>query len=150
MSQSDAGYERLSQQMRNLELQAEQQIALYKEQQERLAQRDQEPAPHSDNSEDEESADQTAAANEVKKQIRLLEDTQVSHGVVFAQVRAARARQELGKVTSDKDSMAFSGMPASLVGKIDQKVGDVSATNGSKSFGGMYEGDMNMFFSRAR
>ena len=149
MSKSDAGYERLSQQMQNLELQAEQQITLYKEQQGRLAQRDQEPAPHSD-SEDEESADQIAAANEVKKQIRLLEDTQVSHGVVFAQVRAARTHQELGKVTSDKDSMAVSGMPASLVGKIDQKVGDVSATNGSKSFGGMFEGDMNMFFSRAK
>ena len=149
MSKSDAGYERLSQQMQNLELQAEQQITLYKEQQGRLAQRDQEPAPHSD-SEDEESADQIAAANEVKKQIRLLEDTQVSHGVVFAQVRAARTRQELGKVTSDKDSMAFSGMRASLVGKIDQKIGDVSATNGSKSFGGMYEGDMNMFLSRAQ
>ena len=149
MSKSDAGYERLSQQMQNLELQAEQQITLYKEQQERLAQRDQEPAPHS-NSEDEESADQIAVANEVKKQIRLLEDTQVSHGVVFAQVRAARTRQELGKVTSDKDSMAFSGMRASLVGKIDQKIGDVSATNGSKSFGGMFEGDMNMFFSRAK
>ena len=149
MSKSDAGYERLSQQMQNLELQAEQQITLYKEQQGRLAQRDQESAPHSD-SEDEESADQIAAANEVKKQIRLLEDTQVSHGVVFAQVRAARTHQELGKVTSDKDSMAFSGMPASLVGKIDQKVGDVSATNGSKSFGGMFEGDMNMFFSRAK
>jgi hypothetical protein len=52
-------------------------------------------------------------------------------------------------VTSDQNSMAFSGMPASLVGKIDQKVGDVSATNGAKSFGGVFEGDVNMSFSRA-
>jgi hypothetical protein len=36
MSQSDAGYERLSQQMKSLELQATQQVTLFKKQQEQL------------------------------------------------------------------------------------------------------------------
>jgi tRNA U34 5-carboxymethylaminomethyl modifying enzyme MnmG/GidA len=91
MSRSDTGYERLSQQMQSLELQARQQVALFKKQQEQLEQRKQELALHSD-SEDEDSAQQYAAANEVKEQFRLLDEAQVSHGVTFAQLRAARTK----------------------------------------------------------
>jgi hypothetical protein len=110
MSQSEAGYERLNQQMQSLELQASEQITLFKRQQERLEQRQQELALHSD-SEDEESAEQNAAANEVKEQARLLDDSQVSLAVAFAQLRAARTNQEIGNVLTDKRSFALVGIP---------------------------------------
>jgi uncharacterized protein YfeS len=118
MSQSDAGYERLSQQMQSLELQASEQITLFKKQQQRLEQRTQELALHSD-SDDEESAEQIAAANEMKEQARLLDDSQVSLAVAFAQLKAARTNQEIGNVVTDKQSFALVGIPESVVGKIN-------------------------------
>jgi tRNA U34 5-carboxymethylaminomethyl modifying enzyme MnmG/GidA len=149
MSRSDTGYERLSQQMQSLELQARQQVALFKKQQEQLEQRKQELALHSD-SEDEDSAQQYAAANEVKEQFRLLDEAQVSHGVTFAQLRAARTHQVIGNVTTDHKSLALVGMPERLVGKIDQRIGNVSTTDKSSAMVGAYDEtvDMRDFFKR--
>jgi hypothetical protein len=143
MSQSDAGYERLSQQMQSLELQAIQQVTLFKKEQERLEQREQELALHSD-SEDEEIAEQIAAASEVKEQRRLLDEALVSHGVTLAQLRAARTHQEIGNVTIDHRSLGLVGMPERLVGKIDQRVGNVSITNESSGMVGAFDKDVDL------
>jgi multidrug efflux pump subunit AcrA (membrane-fusion protein) len=128
MSQSDAGYELLSRQMQNLELQATEQISLFKRQQERLEQRQQELALNSD-SDDEESAEQNAAANEVREQARILDDSQVSLAIAFAQLKAARTNQEIGNVLTDKKSFALVGILESVVGRIDQRIGNVSTTD---------------------
>jgi hypothetical protein len=154
MSQSDAGYERLSQQMQSLELQASEQITLFKRQQQRLEQRQeqrqQELALHSD-SDDEESAEQFAAANEVKEQVRLLDDSQVSLAVAFAQLKAARTNQKIGNVITDKKSFALVGIPESVVGKINQRIGNVSTTDGASAAVGVFDKDVDMrtFFRRA-
>lgn len=150
MSQSDAGYERLSQQMQSLELQATQQVTLFKKLQEQLALREQELALHSD-SEDEESPDRVAAANEVKEQSRLLDEAQVSHGVTFAHLRAARTHQVIGNVTTDHESLALVGMPERLVGKIDQRIGNVYTAHKSSAMVGAHPEsvDMRYFFKRA-
>ena len=149
MSQSDAGYERLSQQMHDLELQVGQQIALVRKQQKHLK-REQELALQSD-SDDEESAEQIAAANEVKRQYRLLDQSQVSLGVAFAQLKAARTHQEIGNVITDNKSLALVGIPERLVGKIDQRIGNVSTTNESSAAVGAFDEsvDMRDFFKRA-
>ena len=143
MGQSDAGYEKLSQQMHNLELQAREQIILFRKQQERLEQRERELALNSD-SEDNESAEQVAASNEVKQQFRLLDESQISLGVVFAQVRAARTHQVIGNVTTDRESFALVGIPERLVGKIDQQIGDVSTTDKSAAVVGVFDSSVDM------
>lgn len=150
MSQSDAGYERLSQQMQSLELQASEKITLFKKQQEQLEQRTQEQALHSD-SDDEESAEQIAAANEVKEQARLLDESQVSLAVAFAQLKAARTNQEIGNVITDKQSFALVGIPESVVGKINQRIGNVYTTYGASAAVGVFDKDVDMrgFFRRA-
>jgi hypothetical protein len=150
MSQSDAGYERLSQQMRSLELQATQQVTLFKKRQEQLTQREQELALHSD-SEDEESPDRVAAANEVKEQSRLLDEAQVSHGVTFAHLRAARTHQVIGNVTTVHESLALVGIPERLVGRIDQRIGNVYTAHKSSAMVGVHPEsvDMRDFFKRA-
>jgi hypothetical protein len=143
MGQSDAGYEKLSQQMHNLELQAREQIILFRKQQERLEQRERELALNSD-SENDESAEQVAASNEVKQQFRLLDESQISLGVVFAQVRAARTHQVIGNVTTDRESFALVGIPERLVGKIDQQIGDVSTTDKSAVVVGVFDSNVDM------
>lgn len=143
MGQSDAGYEKLSQQMHNLELQAREQIILFRKQQERLEQRERELALNSD-SENDESAEQVAASNEVKQQFRLLDESQISLGVVFAQVRAARTHQVIGNVTTDRESFALVGIPERLVGKIDQQIGDVSTTDKSAAVVGVFDSSVDM------
>jgi hypothetical protein len=150
MNQSDAGYERLSQQMQSLELQASEQITLFKKQQERLEQRQQGLALHSD-SDEEESAEQNAASNEVREQVRLLDDSQVSLAVTFAQLRAARTNQEIGNVLTDKRSFALVGIPESVVGKINQRIGNVSTTDEASAAVGVFDKDVDMrdFFKRA-
>jgi uncharacterized protein YfeS len=150
MSQSDAGYERLSWQMQNLELQATEQISLFKRQQERLEQRQQELALNSD-SDDEEGAEQNAAANEVREQARILDDSQVSLAIAFAQLKAARTNQETGNVLTDKKSFALVGIPESVVGRINQRIGNVSTTDEASAVVGVFDKDVDMrdFFNRA-
>jgi hypothetical protein len=150
MNQSDAGYERLSQQMQSLELQASEQITLFRKQQDLLEQRQQGLALHSD-SDEEESAEQNAASNEVREQVRLLDDSQVSLAVTFAQLRAARTNQEIGNVLTDKRSFALVGIPESVVGKINQRIGNVSTTDEASAAVGVFDKDVDMrdFFKRA-
>jgi len=136
--------------MQSLELQATEQISLFKSQQERLEQRQQELALDSD-SDDEESAEQNAAANEVREQVRILDDSQVSLAVAFAQLKAARTNQEIGNVLTDKKSLALVGIPESVVGKINQRIGNVSTTDEASAAVGVFDKDVDMrnFFKRA-
>jgi hypothetical protein len=107
-------------------------------------------ALHAD-SDDEDSAEQNAAANEVKEQARLFEDSQVSLAVAFAQLRAARTNQGIGNVLTDKKSFALVGIPESVVGKINQRIGNVCTTDGASAAVGVFDKDVDMreFFRRA-
>lgn len=66
MRRSDAAYERISQQMKDLEAQAKEQLALVKYQQEQAAQRGQGFADDSDD-ESEDEAQRTLAMKEVQE-----------------------------------------------------------------------------------
>lgn len=150
MSQSDAGYERLSQQMQTLEIQAKEQVTLLKAQQERLKQREQDFEQAYD-SDDQSMLPQKADNDEVKKQSRLLDESQMSLAVVFAQLRAARTLQEIGNVTTDQESYVMVGIPESLAGMIDQRIGNVSTTSKASAAVGYFDKnvDMRNFFRRA-
>lgn len=150
MRRSDSAYERLCQQMKALEVQIKEKLALTKSQQEQTAQREHGFAHDSDD-ESEDEAQRTLAMREVQEQSRLLDETQVSLAVVFAQLRAGRTHQEIGNVVTDQESMALVGLPERLVGKMDQRIGNVSTTNKSASLVGVFDQsvDMRDFFKRA-
>lgn len=150
MRRSDAAYERLSQQMKDLEVQAREQLALTKSREEQTAQRGQGFADDSDDESGDE-AQRTLAMREFQEQSRLLDETQVSLGVVFAQLRAGRTHQEIGNVVTDQESMALVGLPERLIGKMDQRIGNVSTTKKSASLVGVFDQgvDMRDFFKRA-
>ncbi|KAM0716309.1 hypothetical protein Q7P37_007754 [Cladosporium fusiforme] len=147
---SEASNEILSQQMQNLELQAQSQMELIKKQQEEIERREGEFAGES-GSDDEENAQVAKVADEVREQSWILDEMQVSLGVVFAQLRACRTHQEIGTVVTDQKSMALVGIPERLVGKIDQRIGNVLTTNNSASMVGVFDQsvDLNSFFKRS-
>jgi hypothetical protein len=87
----------------------------------------------------------------VKEQVRLLNDSQISLAVAFAQLKAARTNREIGNVLTDKKSFALVGIPEGVVGKINQRIGNVSTTNGASAAVGVFDKDVDMrgFFMRA-
>lgn len=137
--------------MQSLEIQAKQQVALLKAQQEQLKQREQDFLLNYD-SDDETSLPQKANNDEVKTQSRLLDESQMSLAVVFARLRATRTMQEIGHVTTDQESYAMVGIPESLASIIDdQRIGNVSTTNRASAAVGYFDKDVDMrnFFRRA-
>jgi hypothetical protein len=147
-----ASHEVLSQQMQALELQTQETLALVQQQQEEASQRRQilSQGLEDDDEDDETDAQRDLAIKEVDEQTRMHDETQVSLGIVFAQLRAGRTHQEIGNVVTDQESMALVGLPERLVGKIDQRIGNVSTTNNSASLVGVFDQsvDMTNFFKR--
>lgn len=103
-----------------------------------------------DDGDDEIEGQRAMAIKEVDEQNRLHDETQVSLGVVFAQLRAGRTHQEIGNVTTDQESTALVGLPERLVGNPDQRIGNVSTTNKSSSLVGVLDQGVEMkdFFQR--
>ena len=102
--------------------------------------------------EDEEDggAQRTLAIKEVEEQSHLLEADQVSCGVVFSQVRSKRTGQDIGNIITSDDSRALVGMPESVVGKVNQRIKDVTTQRNSTVAVGVFDGsvDMRDFFKK--
>ncbi|KAI0410671.1 hypothetical protein F5X98DRAFT_359139 [Xylaria grammica] len=92
----------------------------------------------SEDEEDDNDAQRTLAIKEVEEQSRLLEDEQVSSGVILSQVQAERTGQKIGDVITSGNSTAWVGMPASVVGRITQQIGNVKTTEGSVARVGVF------------
>ncbi|EMD88831.1 hypothetical protein COCC4DRAFT_195238 [Bipolaris maydis ATCC 48331] len=78
------------------------------------------------------------AIQEVEKQSCLLETDQVSCGVVFSQVQSKRSGQEIRNVITSANSNAHVGMPASVVGKINQRISNIRTDRGSTAYVGVF------------
>ncbi|KAI1169618.1 hypothetical protein F4777DRAFT_202128 [Nemania sp. FL0916] len=87
---------------------------------------------------EEEEAQRTLAVGEVEKQSCLLEDSQVSSGVILSQVQSERMGQKIGNVITSGASQAWVGMPANVVGRITQQIGNVTTTEGSTARVGVF------------
>jgi hypothetical protein len=147
-----ASHEILIQHMQALELQTQETLALVQQQQEEASQRRQSLSQglEYDDEDDETDAQRALAIKEVDEQTRMHDETQVSLGIVFAQLHAGRTHQEIGNVVTDQESMAIVGLPERLVGKMDQRIGNVLTTNNSASLMGVFDQgvDMTNFFKR--
>ena len=143
-------YEGLKKQLQTLETKIQEHLDLIKEQQDEAKKRKQELQEEPEDEEDG-GAQRTLAIKEVEKRSHLLEDDQVSCGVVFSQLRSQRTGQEIGKVLTSSDSRALVGLPERIVGKINQRIGDVTTEQNSAAIVGVFDGtvDMKDFFKRS-
>ncbi|GAP88111.2 putative cytochrome p450 [Rosellinia necatrix] len=88
--------------------------------------------------EEDDGAQRTLAAAEVTRQLRVLENDQVSSGVILSQVQSQRTGQKIGNIVTSGNSQAWVGMPASVVGRITQQIGNVNTRDGSTARVGVF------------
>ncbi|OAP54480.1 hypothetical protein AYL99_11581 [Fonsecaea erecta] len=89
-------------------------------------------------------AQRTLALQEVEKQSRLLEADQVSSAVVFSQVRSKRTGQYIVNVMTSDGSRALVGLPESVVGKVDQRIKDITTQKDSAAVIGVFDKSVDM------
>ncbi len=105
-------------------------------------------ADHDDDEEDETQV--ISAIGEVKEQSQVLEQDEISTGVFHAQVHARVTGQEIGDVMTEEGSSALVGMPKSVVGKINQRIGNVTTRGSSSTVVGVFPDDVNIGSLRSR
>jgi len=149
MSRSDARFMLVHRDMEAMEQQVKGQLELLRIQADETSRKKDELATDSDSDED---SDAELVSAEIQKQSNILDEGQVSLGVIFAQLRAGRTHQEIGNVLTDDESRALVGMSEELVGKMDQRIGNVTTTKKSSAMVGVFRKDVNLgdFFSRPR
>lgn len=83
------------------------------------------------------------AIDEARKRVENLQNDQVASSVVFAQAESSRSGIDIGKYVTSEESMAFLGLPASVVGRVDLRVREVNTSMGSTSHVGVF-GEINV------
>ncbi|RWA05544.1 hypothetical protein EKO27_g9559 [Xylaria grammica] len=121
----------LEEQLLDLQTKIEKHPVLVNDQHLEAQRRKEELQQSSEDEEDDDDAQRTLAIEEVEEQSRLLEDEQVSSGVILSQIQAERTGQKIGDVITSGNSTAWVGMPACVVGRITQQIGNVETTEGS-------------------
>lgn len=134
---SEADRESMQNQLQAIETKIKEHIDLTKYQQEETQRRKRELEEEPEDEEDG-GAGRILAIQEVEKQSRLLEADQVSCGVVFSQVQSKRSGQDIKNIITSANSSALVGMPASVVGKVNQRISDVRTDGGSTAFVGIF------------
>jgi hypothetical protein len=82
------------------------------------------------------------AMDEAQKRAEIIQAYQVSCGVVFAQAESSRSGIDIGQVMTTDDSFACVGLPSSVVGKVNLRVGQVTTQRGSMSHVGVFAEDL--------
>ena len=82
--------------------------------------------------------DLAIAIREVDEQDRILEEDFVSSTVLHAEVHAKLAEQTIGNVMMGDGSITTVGLPKSVVGKMNQRIGNVTAESNSRGAVGVY------------
>jgi hypothetical protein len=85
--------------------------------------------------------DLAIAIREVDEQDRILEEDFVSSTVLHAEVHAKLAEQTIGNVMMGDGSITTVGLPKSAVGKMNQRIGNVTAESNSRGAVGVYPDD---------
>ncbi|KAL5331178.1 hypothetical protein ACEPPN_000707 [Leptodophora sp. 'Broadleaf-Isolate-01'] len=146
MSETDR--EDLKKQLQTLETKIQDHLDLTIKLQDKAWKRKQELQEEPEDEEDG-GAQRTLAIKEVEERSRLLEADQVSCGVVFSQLRSKRTGQDISNIKTTDGSKALVGLPESVVGKIDQRIKDVTTQRNSAVAVGVFDNvDMRDFFKK--
>jgi hypothetical protein len=137
-AKSEADQESLSKHLQALQTKIQEHLDLTKHQRDQAQQRKRELQ---ESAEDEDDPNIALAVQKVEEQLRLLEENQVSCGVVFSQVQSRRSGQDISNVITSDDSKALVGLPERVAGKFNQRVKDVTTERGSIAVVGVYSND---------
>lgn len=92
----------------------------------------------------EDEAERELAIQEMEERTRVLEAGQVCAGIVFSQVRKGFTGQDISQVLTTEGSNALVGLPASVVGSINQRIHNMQTSGKSAAVVGVYDGNVNM------
>ncbi|RYP12005.1 hypothetical protein DL765_007521 [Monosporascus sp. GIB2] len=140
---SERDREDFKKQLQTLETKIQEHLDFTIQQQDEARKRKQELQEEPEDEEDG-GAQRTLAIQEVEEQSRLLEADLVSCGVVFSQLRSERTGQEIGNVVTTDDSRALVGLPESVVGKVNQRIKDVTTQRNSAAAVGVFDRNVDM------
>jgi hypothetical protein len=86
--------------------------------------------------------DGTLAIQEVDEQAQILEEAVVSSGVMHTQIHAKLTNQTIGNVLLGEGSVATVGLPKSAVGKMNQRLGNVTTEKNCRTAVGVFPDDV--------
>lgn len=130
--------------MLEMEKRISENVELTKQQQADAQKRRQDLERRLDEDEDDDDDEQSklnSALGEVDKQSAVLERHLEDCGVIFSQLHSGRTGVVIGDVKTDKFSQAMLALPESVIGRINARIGNVSTTDHSSTFIGVYKGD---------
>ncbi|KAF1810926.1 hypothetical protein P152DRAFT_515351 [Eremomyces bilateralis CBS 781.70] len=140
---SETDREKLKGQLQALEAKIQEHMYLTKKQQGDAQSRVQGLQEEPDDEEDG-GAQRTLAIQEVEEQTRRLEADQVSSAVIFSQVRSKRTGQDIVNIITSDDSRALVGLPEGVVGKVNQRIRDVTTQRNSAAAVGVFDKDVDI------
>ncbi|KAK5125659.1 hypothetical protein LTR85_011933 [Meristemomyces frigidus] len=76
---------------------------------------------------------------ELAEESAVLEEFQVNCGVMFTQVHSGRTGLVIGDVKTDEGGLAIVGLPESVIGRINARIGNVTTAKNAKAFVGVYD-----------
>jgi hypothetical protein len=88
--------------------------------------------------------ERTLALQELREQLSLLEEGQISCGVISLRLHSERTSQEISDVLTRDDSNALVGLPESVVGEINQRVRNITTEKHSSAMVGVFDSNVNM------
>lgn len=91
--------------------------------------------------EDEAQGDLAVAVREVGEQAKIVEEDIISSTVLHAQIHAKLTNQTIGDVLIGEGSVTTVGLPKSVIGKINQRIGNVTTEKNARAAVGVYPDD---------
>lgn len=94
---------------------------------------------HGSEDDEDDSMERSASIREFENLLSVLEATQACIISFSQRIRSTLMRQEIGDVTTSDDSVAWVGIPESVVGKLEcQRIGNVVTSTRSASYVGVF------------
>jgi hypothetical protein len=94
--------------------------------------------------EDEDQGNLALLIQEAVKQADISEEGVASPAVMHAQVQAGLTNLTIGDILTEYKSTVFAGMPGSVVGKINLRIGNVTTRGNARSVVGVFPDDVEL------
>jgi hypothetical protein len=139
---SGADWEDTKQRMQLLETKIEEHLELSKQLSGTVSERRGQLEVALAEADDDEQGNLTVAIREVEKQADILEEDVVSSAVMHTQVHAKLTNQTIGNVLLGEGTVAIVGLPKSAVGKMNQRLGNVTTEKNCRIAMGVFSDDV--------
>ncbi|KAK5110158.1 hypothetical protein LTR85_001551 [Meristemomyces frigidus] len=137
--ESDSKKAELQAQMKSLEDEIQENIKLSKQLEADREERREKAEQALDEADDEEESKINSALSELRAESDVLEDFQVNCGTIFSQVQSGRTGLVIGDVKTDESGLAIVGLPESVIGRINARIGNATTAKNASAFVGVYD-----------